>query len=272
MSLKPVTGGVHRTEVVATGTRFVERWRRAPNFPISSALFRPEFRFPDALEVLDFLRKDDRTRVTLLGEESQAIRTARTLAFRNAPLEEVAAWPFRLVHFDLHRFYGSFLQGFQEQVMIPWRVLLSSLGFTWQRCYPILFMSSQGCSSTYHVDNSHGLVWQVEGTKRFHSFHEAQRFAPVEAAVQGRITSERPPPYEPEDLHHMLMAPGDLLWNHILTPHWVTAESPLTVSVNISHGGLTHQGRLAEREVALRRHWDEHPAEPWTSGLRHVRY
>lgn len=68
------------------------------------------------------------------------------------------------------------------------------------------------------------------------------------------------------------MEPGDTLWSHILTPHWVTAESSLTVSINISHGGLMHQGWYADREMALRRYWDDNPAEAWLGDLRNMRY
>jgi hypothetical protein len=35
----------------------------------------------------------------------------------------------------------------------------------------------------------------------------------------------------------------------------------LAMSVTLSHGGLCHQGRYAERELALRRYWDKHPDE-----------
>lgn len=68
------------------------------------------------------------------------------------------------------------------------------------------------------------------------------------------------------------MGPGDLLWSHALTPHWVTTESPLAMSVTLAHGGLCHQGRFADRELALRAYWDQHPDEAWKLDLRNVRY
>ncbi|MFI6489220.1 hypothetical protein [Streptomyces sp. NPDC050564] len=55
-----------------------------------------------------------------------------------------------------------------------------------------------------------------------------------------------------------------------LTQHWVTTESPLAVSVALSHGALCHQGRFSERELALCAYWDKHPAEAWTHGLRNI--
>ncbi|MFF6806006.1 hypothetical protein [Streptomyces sp. NPDC012616] len=256
---------------VTTTEEFTQLWRTPPNFRLAPSLFQPEFAFPTTLDVLDRLRHDEGTKVTLLGQDP-AVRTARALAFRRAPLDEVASWPFRLVHFDLKRFYADFLTGFQRQVMIPWRLFLTGLGFTWHRCYPVLFMSTAGCSSTYHVDNSHGLVWQVRGTKTFHSFRDPERHAPVDAAVLGEISSETSPPHDGVDRLSFSMGPGDLVWSHVLTPHWVTAESPLTLSINFSHGGLAMGGQYSDRDRALREHWDAHPEQAWLSDLRNVRY
>lgn len=68
------------------------------------------------------------------------------------------------------------------------------------------------------------------------------------------------------------MEPGDRLWSHALTPHWVTTETPLAMSITVAHGLLCHQGRFSERELALRAYWDRHPDEAWTHDHRNVRY
>lgn len=257
---------------VTTPDEFTERWRTPPNFQLGADLTPIAFQFPAAIDVLDTIRRDDEVRFTILGDDDWATRMDRTAAFRDAPVSEIATWPFRLVHFNLSRCYDGLLRGFQEQVMIPWRTFLSALGFTWQRCAPILFISSGGSSSTYHNDNSHGFVWQVEGTKTFHSYKDPDQVLPAEAAVIGETTAEEPPPHDPADRLSVRMEPGALLWSHALTPHWVTAESALAMSVTLSHGGLCHQGRYAEREFALRRYWDEHPDEAWLRDLRNTRY
>jgi hypothetical protein len=248
---------------------FVHRWRRPPNFPVEADF---DYQFPKAIDVLDAIRADEEVRFTVLGDDDWQIRMDRTAAFRTAPVEELLTWPFRLVHFNLSRLYDDLLSGFQEQVMIPWRTRLSALGFTWQRLAPILFLSTQGASSTYHNDNSHGLAWQVEGTKVFHSYLDPDKHLLAHAAVVGETTSEGPPEHNPADRLSVTMHPGDKLWSHALTPHWVTTVSPLALSVTLSHGGLCHQGRYSEREMALRAYWDEHPAEAWTNDLKHVRY
>jgi hypothetical protein len=259
-------------DIVETAGQFVARWCVPPNFRVADDLAPFNRTFPDILQVLDAVRKDPETRVAILGAADPAVRTARTLAFATAPLDDITTWPFRLVHFNLSQFYPVLLRDFQAQVMIPWRTYLSSLGFTWQRCAPALFISSAGTHSTYHADNSHGLVWQIEGTKTFHSARLPDHMAPVEAAISGEITAELPPPHDPTDVLSIRMHPGDLLWSHTLTPHWVTTESPLAMSVTLSHGGLCLQGHYADRDAALRRNWDAHPEEPWLTDLHNTRY
>ncbi|MFB7114026.1 hypothetical protein [Streptomyces sp. NPDC056291] len=258
--------------LVTTVEQFTERWRIPPNLRIGGDLAITGYTFPPALHVLDAIRQDEAVRFTILGNEDWSVRMDRTAAFRTAPVEEVVTWRFRLVHFNLSRFYDGLLSGFQQHVMVPWRSRLSGWGFTWQRCAPLLFISTAGASSTYHNDNSHGLVWQAEGIKTFHSYVDPDKHLGAEAAVVGETTAEDPPEHNPADRLSVRMGPGDLLWSHALTPHWVTTESQLAMSVTLSHGGLCHQGRFAKRELALREYWDRHPEEAWKLDLRNVRY
>ena len=51
------------------------------------------------------------------------------------------------------------------------------------------------------------------------------------------------------------MDPGNLLWNQILTPHWVDASADgIAISLNISHGGIMRNGEYAPNEKVLREH------------------
>lgn len=63
------------------------------------------------------------------------------------------------------------------------------------------------------------------------------------------------------------MQPGDLLWSHALTPHWVTGETQLSMSVE-----LCHHGSYSAREMTLRKDQDKHPEQPSLTDLRNVRY
>ncbi|SHN07803.1 hypothetical protein [Streptomyces yunnanensis] len=254
---------------ITTPNDFTSRWHQPPNFPLQVPF---DYRFLPSIETLDYIREDEEVRFTILGDDDWQVRMDRTAAFRTAPVEEIITWPFRLVHFNLARFYGDMLHGFQDQVMIPWRTHLSAQGFTWQRLAPILFLSTEDAASTYHNDNSHGLVWQIQGTKTFHSYLDPDKHLSADAAVIGETTSEDPPEHDASDRQSITMQPGEQLWSHALTPHWVTTESALAMSITLSHGGLCHQGRYSERELALRAYWDKNPDEAWTHDLRNVRY
>lgn len=88
--------------------------------------------------------------------------------------------------------------------------------------------------STFHADNLHGLVWQLDGTKTFHSYLDPDQPVPVDDAISGAFTTEQPPP-RAQGMHQSVrMQPGDLLWSHALTPNWVNGETQLSMSV--SHG------------------------------------
>ena len=47
------------------------------------------------------------------------------------------------------------------------------------------------------------------------------------------------------------MHPGDVLWNVLLTPHWVEAADHVTYSINLSHGGLRLNNQLCRNEQEL---------------------
>jgi hypothetical protein len=174
----------------------------------------------------------------------------------------------------LQNFYGEgqFLKDFQRKVMIPWRSFLASNGFTWQRCYPIIFISGKHCHSSYHMDTSHVVAWQIWGVKYFNAFKNPYKYAPLDVAVNNRETLRRPygpPDHEPDDVLSYKMEKGDLLWNQILTPHWVPAGDSVAVSVNISHGGISYGGKFCPNETALRKRWETHPGEAWLVDTRY---
>src|SRR5690606_14304372 len=105
-----------------------------------------------------------------------------------------------LAHFKLQKFMGpgQLLEGFEEQVMQPWMKALHEAGFTWNRCYPILFMSGPNCATNYHMDYSHVMAWQTHGTKLFSGLKDPQRWAPLETRIHAKGI-ERPEGIAEED-------------------------------------------------------------------------
>lgn len=242
-------------------------WNDRRNFMIGPELFAFDAHLPSSEEIVDVLRQHEDSRVQFLGIEDGDEKDAMIEKFKTAPLEQVIDMPFSLANFFLNKFYGTgqFLQDFQRDVMIPWRTFLSSTGLTWQRAYPIFFISGKNCSSTYHVDISHVVAWQVYGVKIFNGFKDPENQAAVQHIVDNRnkYRYEIPPDTDPKRVLTYRMKPGDILWNQLLTPHWVDAENEIAVSVNISHGGIVHHQEFCPNEQILRKRWEDHPDEAW---------
>ena len=242
-------------------------WNETRNFLLGPQLIEFDMSFPTAEEIVDILRRHPDTKLSSNRLEDEAAEADLVDKLKNAPMEQVVDLPFNIACFELHNFYGpgQFLSEFQQRVMIPWRTLLSAVGLTWQRCYPIIFISGKGCSSNFHADNSHVVAWQIHGTKAFHGFQDPAKYGPVQEIVDARGCRTRlPPEHNPADLLSYFMEPGDLLWTQLLTPHWVDGgDKEIAVSVNISHGGIQHAGQFSPNEQVLRRRWEDHPEEAW---------
>lgn len=234
---------------------FRRLWSGTQNVVLKDACVPFSFRMPPVEEVVDAVRGVPEARL-YLGGVAEPVVDARREAFVDAPIEEAMDTCFSLALFKLDRLFGQgeLLEGFEDQVMEPWRDALSAAGFTWRRCYPILFISGKGSDTRYHMDNSHVVAWQMEGVKRFCWLREPEKWAPKAL----RLTDRHPPMpegLEEEDTICFDMHPGDVLWNQLLTPHWVEAPADrATYSFNISHGGVRLNGELCPFEKELLAH------------------
>lgn len=261
--------------VAKTPKEFREYWNGELNFLLGSDLFEFQMDLPSAEEIVDILRQDSEARIQFLDDSlDDAEKNDLAEKFKAAPIEDAMEMPMSLAHFYLQNFYGvgQFLERFQDCVMIPWRTFLSGLGFTWQRCYPIIFISGKGRRSTYHADSSHVLAWQVYGEKHFHGFLEPEKREPVQKLVEDRTGIARItiPEIDPEDVLTYDMVTGDLLWNQLLTPHWVDAgDDQVAVSINISHGGVAYRGEYCPNEQVMRKYWEKNPERAWTVDERY---
>ena len=253
---------MHR--IVSTKAELAEHWAGNTNFLLAGDCVPYDFDFPPADELIDILRQDPDSRILKGGPVDDHSREDLRDSFRALPIRQALQSRFHLSHFKLAKFYDGPLAGFEEHVMEPWRAMLAEAGFTWQRCYPILFISGPGCGSSYHMDVSHVVAWQVYGLKRFCGFREPERYAPLAQAVQrGYRDNLTRPACSDEQLLCYEQTPGVVLWNQLLTPHWVEAGDEVAVSLNISHGFLRHDGQLCGHEAALDAWWDAHPEEAW---------
>jgi hypothetical protein len=250
---------------VSTWNEFRDAWDGVHNFLLAGECVPfADFEVPPLDRVVAELREDAEARITP-GLKGPTLRMESTAdAFRALPIDRALASPFSLAHFKLSNFDrpGGVLHGIREHVLEPWQAALRDAGFTFDRCYPIVFISGPQCASNYHMDFSHVLAWQVYGTKRFCGLKSPGRWAPWRARVTydyNRFT--RPSGIGEDDTLAYVMRPGDALWNVLLTPHWVEASDEPAMSINLSHGGLRLHGRLCPFERELEEYQAAHPAE-----------
>jgi hypothetical protein len=236
-------------------------WSGRQNFLLADECVPFDYEPPPLEDIIDVLRKDDDSRIQCADKSVDAETFATE--FQRVPLEKAMEMPFRLSNFRLHLLYGrgQLLEGFNDGVNLPWTRFLARAGFTWYRCYPIIFISGKNLPGNYHMDVSHVVAWQIHGTKIFNGYSDPEQRTPVHSVLEPENRTDMPKPddiSEDEKLSYP-MEPGDLLWNQILTPHWVDTENEIGASINLSHGGLRLNGELSMNGAPLERLYEENP-------------
>ena len=236
-------------------------WDGPHNFLMAGECVPFAFEMPAIEQVIEEIRMDPDARILPGIEGDQLILVENKEEFRKVPVDETIHMQFQMSHFKLPNFYGpgQLFHNFEELVMDPWRESLTRAGFTWTRCFPIIFLSGPGAATNYHMDKSHVIAWQRHGTKRFIGLKDPDKWAPFEERMlkDGKVV--KPPGITEEDTLSYEMGPGNVLWNTLLTPHWVQATDHVTYSINLSHGGLRLNGKLCKNEQEL-----EDYGVPWT--------
>jgi hypothetical protein len=239
---------------VSTWQGFKEHWNGLHNFLMEGECARFSYAFPDLARIVDELRKDELAEVRPGVKGTKLSKESVKEEFARLPIEKAMESSFGLAHYRLSRFDapGKCLHGFKEAVLDPWTKALSDQGFTFNRCYPIIFISGKGCATNYHMDFSHVLAWQIYGVKNFCGLADPDKWMPKEGRLNYKPTElEMPADLKEEDALCYRMAPGAVLWNQLLTPHWVDAGEGVAMSVNLSHGGLRYDGKLCRNEADL---------------------
>ena len=250
-----------RDRMVSTADEFVQQWDSRRNF-----LFSPEcppiaamkqFDFPPTEMIVDAMLALDTT-VAIAARRRQQTEYAgrdhnQLERFRAMPRDEMiqkASFNLRSQDFAALDAPGGLLAGFEEAVLQPWRTFLWQNGFEWDRCYPILRVSSADSVTGYHMDSSNVLFWNVRGAKTFHGCQDPDRWVGPPQHPRPNQTPMSPALREPNDALSIRVGDGEFVWNHLLTPHWVDSHA-LTLNINLSIGGLRHRGRLCRYEHAL---------------------
>jgi hypothetical protein len=241
-------------DIVTEWDAIQQKWNGLQNFALSREIFPYTFRFPPLDEIVDAVRRDEKTQITR-GKYADRLDVGDVAAdYRALPIEEAVSAPVQLTHYELDRFMGpsQIFHGLDD-VRRGWERSLAERDFTWTRIYPIFFLSGPGRHTGYHIDQSHVLAWQIVGTKRFVWLKDPERWCPPEVrkSLFDSTKIVRPTELAPDDETGVDMRSGDVLWNTVLTPHWVFATEETAFSINFAHWGLRHRGELAPlgREV-----------------------
>lgn len=247
---------------VNTWQAFQTQWDGVINFLLGGDCVPFAFAMPPVEEVIDIIRNDPDARIWRGAKGNSLDQTDIADSFRQLPIDEAVQTRFQMSHFKLSNFYGQgqLFEGFEEQVMKPWQEALSGAGFSWTRCYPILFISGADCATNYHMDYSHVLAWQLYGSKRFSGLKDPEHWAPLETRIQSAGV-KKPLGIQEKDVLSYDMQAGDVLWNCFLTPHWVEASDSVSYSINLSHGDLRYDGKLCRHEQELEDWRKTHPEE-----------
>jgi hypothetical protein len=243
---------MHRT--ICSWTEFKMHWNGVHNFLMEGDCIPFSFDVPPIERVIDEMRKDPSSSIGP-GVKGRSLNLDSIAdKFRKLPIDKAMMSQFSLAHYRLSQFDapGKFLYGFETRVLQPWQEALKAANFTWTRCYPIVFISGAHCATNYHMDFSHVLAWQIHGTKRFCGLIDPDRWAPRDVRLS-YDPARLPMPEAITPAHSLCyeMKPGDVLWNCLLTPHWVEASDQVAMSINISHGGLRLNGCLCPFEQEL---------------------
>jgi hypothetical protein len=243
---------------------FRRHWAGPRNFMLRGPCVPfADFAMPPLDRVIAELSADDEVSIGPGSVGRKLISADYRDEFRKMPLEQAMEQPFALAHYRLSKFDapGRFLHGFGARVLDRWKGALAAAGFTFERCYPIIFISGRHCATNYHMDFSHVLAWQIYGTKHFCGLTDPDRWAPRDVRLNYN-PGEFAKPEELTDADTLCytMRPGDALWNVLLTPHWVNAgDDEIAMSVNLSHGGVRLRGELSPNERELEDYRSQHP-------------
>ena len=251
---------MHRT--ITRWDEFARAWDGVTNFLMSGECAPFSFDLPPFVELLDRVRHDDEAHVNPAAKGDQIDATEITDAFRRLPIEEAIRSEYRLAHYNIWKWDapGEMLEGFRKEVVEPFKLALGAQGFTWEWFREYFFISGPNSATNYHMDKSNVIAWQRYGTKIFSGLEDPDHWEPLERRMQ--ILTEpvsRPPDIGDKDVLAYEMNPGDVLWNALLTPHWVDASDEPACSINFSLRGLRHRGRLCRHEQELVERQKSHP-------------
>lgn len=246
-------------QTISTWQDFQQAWEGGParqNFLLRSEMFTSGFTPPPLEAVVEAVRRDPDTRI-LKTSDGSGLSTEHYPEYRDLPLHQAMHENVSLAHFDVGRFAreGQVFEGLNAMID-RWYANLAAHGFKRDNVMPerIFFQSAAHCNTGYHYDSSFIVAYQAVGRKRFCWLKDPDRWCPHETLAASADLYElmrRPDGITPDDVIECEMQPGDVLWNIMLTPHWVYSLDEISYSFNLTHYNLRYQGRQARIQQEL---------------------
>jgi hypothetical protein len=249
---------------ISTTPDFLQNWDSRINFIQAGECIPFSFDFPST-EVIVNRFIEEKSTTAIIGQKRETGDRENIIEdYRGKTLSDLEGQSFQFRFPDVTTLDrpSDIFEGFVEQVLNPWKRYLLDNDFEWDRCYALGRVSGPNTCTGYHMDRSNVLFWNVRGRKLFHGFVDPDRWAPIERATDKRADQILPDEATEEDILTYEVGDDTLLWNHLLTPHWVDAPD-LTFGINFSHGGLRHKGRLCSYEQHVYDESGENPNEKW---------
>jgi hypothetical protein len=203
--------------------------------------------------VVEAVRRNERARI-VTGRaadrpEATSIASSTYLDFRKLPIDQAVRAPVQMSHFELNEFTrrGQVFEALGD-IFELWYAALAVHGFSWTETQRAMFLSGPHSHTNYHFDSSYVLAWQIHGRKRFCFTRDPERWCGADVRRQQADKYDlmaRPAGLREEDVVEVEMRPGDVLWNVMLTPHWVYSLDETAYSINMTHFGLRRDGELS---------------------------
>jgi hypothetical protein len=240
-------------DTIATWDEFRQKWKGGQNILLRGEVFPYTYASPPLSQVIDAVRQNERARIVTGRRAERPEATSMTsstyLEFRDLPIEEAVRAPVQLSHFEVNEFTapGQVLEGLKE-MFDDWYATLAAHGFSCTATQRAMFLSGPHSHTNYHIDGSYVLAWQILGRKRFCFTKDPERWCNREMRRQysGRYDlMVRPADLTSDDIIEVEMQPGDVLWNSMMTPHWVYSLDETSYSLNLVHVGLRCDGELS---------------------------
>lgn len=248
-------------EVVSTWDEFRRAWDSRMNFILRGDVFPYTFTSPPLAEVIEAVRQNENARIVTGKKGNKPEATSMTsstyLDFRDLPIEQAVNAQVQLSHFELNEFTGPG-QIFEPlgPILEHWYKALAEHGFTVERTQRALFLSGPDSQSNYHMDGSYIVAWQIYGKKQWNWLKQQDRWCgpAVRREIAGHYDKMvMPEGLTPDDVVSWVMEPGDVLWNVMHTPHWVSSVGGTSYSFNLVHSGVRCDGRLSQAALE----WEE---------------